>query len=310
MFSRAAFWARVWQLLVLPGLVLAPSLCILLFAPAPEEWALGPNPVLRYGPEIVVHVGFALSAEAALCCVLGGSMEVLNKSPQNLPVLHWAMLGPFAVMFPMLSLALGLDALAHGWRWPTLSMAVTTPSSAAVLAAAILPLCAAQATCFWIISELDGQPCRKTSRVPKLALDSDRSRRATLTQVGCNLGYAGVACGLGSGVVIEDTPFKQAVHEVLTIFFFGLFVVAFALIVLGSSLSGLAGRLRAVMFVGLAACSIAQLFFFLLVNQIWPNTLGLPHSIYAGSEYVNLLLLTSLFLTWVPDVAAELQPVR
>lgn len=332
---RAAFWKRTWRLLVFPGFCLAPLLLALLATSKEETRAtVSWQPACRALAEAVAHVGFALASARALRCVFGGEVEVLDRSCQNRLVVQYVMCGPALVLIPMVSAALAFDGLARGWRWPTLSMAATTPTSAAVLSMGSLPLAAASAPVFWVLRTIsdnadtsltpaagkrrlgsafyssmgaalrDRIPFRNNKSMEDLIDNGFRMPKSFRpSSMGCHAGLLSICCGCGAALVVEGTPIRNAMHNTLTISFFLLLISSEVLLTIGSKLSGAVAVLRMAALVSLLGTAIAQLVLFVYVNQYIHNSYNIPHSIYALSEYATLGLLVVWPLTWVPEIA-------
>jgi len=265
--------------------------------------------------------------------VFTGDIEVLDRSLQNRLVAHNALFGPFCVLVPMVLLALILDAIAHReWRWATLSMAATTPSSATVLSIGALPLALSSAAVYWVLHTI-AEPSETEAVLPTVDASSGRRRLYTTMgealknedptvvsswkanesmtwiawrpiSLGCHVGLFSLACGCASALVVEGTPFMNAVHVILTITFFVSLILSGVLLTIGSKLSGAMALLRLAMLGGLLITFTVQSVTFFYVNQYIVNNYNIPHWIYASSEYLTLGLLAALPMTWVEDVAA------
>lgn len=302
-----------------------PGLVLLL--PTMATFVAGGEPLAI----VVAHAGAATAAASAFRSTFQGKEEVWDRSPQNQLVVHWVLFAPSVVLLPAMATALSVDAICHGgWRWPTLSMAATNPTSAAVLGMASLPLAVASAAVFWVLATMleaaaastggaaaVGTPYQDTIRRASknggafvAAASSSLNMQPSLSlwrqvccQLGCCLACVSIACGCGAALLVEGAPLHNVLHDALSIAFFATMVMAEVFMSAGSGLSAALGQIRIFVAGMLLVCSLVQLALFLLVNQFIPNTYDIPHAVYALSEYGSLCLLLAWPITWVHEVS-------
>lgn len=308
--SRGRYWSRVWVCFVLPCSCIA---LVALFA-------------MRLGGGLlfaVLHLACAAGAATAMAAVFSRGVDVTDRSQENRLVVPWLLAGVVATLIPTLCIALWLDMVGcpdgslkctSHWRWPTLSMASASPAGHFALALGVPPLLVAGSATAWII---DIAPLARRARLPldrpsasmlweqrlPRPLPSAPPKLRVLSRwLGCRLMVGSMALGAAAALCPENTPIRAALHVTATILFFVMLLFAVLLCAAGADNSTLFGLFRVLVTALIIKCMVALLVLFVLVNQYVPNELNIPHAIYAGTEYLLLVLLGLWPLTWAEDV--------
>lgn len=303
---RQRFWGRVWRLIVLPFILLGSAQGLADYYGTADDLF-----------ECFMHVATAAACAVLIQRILSGQDEAYDRSPVSNPlVVHWLLYAPLISMTATLVFTLGFDGWAHGWRWPTLSMAATTPASACVLRLSTPILVAAAASAIWIMSaavfiyaDTANERLSIAEQHSKFPSSSSIHWRVTFAKLGASCGMATLCFGIGASFLAEGSPTMNIIHDAFSIGFFGSLYGCLFMFVFASDLRGIGGILRMLTWLLLTSCMACQLVLFLLVNQIVANGLNLPHSFYASSEYLSLLLTCALPATWAGEVQYSDAPV-
>jgi len=300
---RFRFWQRMWWHLVLP---LACVSIVAIAAEATGRWSL----------RVLLHMAAAAAAASALKAVLLGRYDVSDRSPHNPIVAHCLLGGPTMIMSVTLCACLIGDWHDHGsWRWPTLSMASTSRLGSLVISLASLPLIIAAITSVWLVETTSGhQQLVKvlTSKgVGKLAPSVISSWRNECMFIAVRMAYVGSAFGLVTAVCAEGTLLQNRIHTIFAVLFFVFLWFMAILVTIAADRGTFIGRVRTTISALLVFGMPVHLAFFILVNQYISNDVGVPHSVYAISEYSHLVLFVAFPLMWVADVRTmrELPPL-
>lgn len=311
---RIRFWIRVGVRLVIPGILLIP----IAFSSEVLEWRM-----LRAAR----HVACAAIAASILGAVFRGQVDIADRSPENWLIVPWLLLGQALTLIPTVALALTSSVAACGldlgqctppWRWPTLSMAATLPDSHFILSFGTPAMMLTAATTIWII---DAAPIIRPPRSLNAAWWSAWGRQLPITLpsapvklreicrwLGCRFLASSIMFGVLAAALDEGSPVRNALHVAATIPFFGSLWLGIILCTASADNSTLFGLLRFAMTSAIAKGMVVLLVLFTLVNQYVHNTIAIPHSVYASTEYVLFLLLGLWPISWIEDARAIADP--
>lgn len=307
---RVRYWMRLIVRLVLPGLLL---LLPILIGAEVLEWQ-----VLRAAR----HATCAAIAASALGAVFSSSGNIAERGPDNFLIIPWLLLGHSLTLLPTVGFAIMFNVVMCGsnpglckkpWHWPTLSMAATAPESRFILVFGTPAIMLTTAASSWIIA---AAPIARTGKSPTAwwsPWDRQLSKkfpsapiklRETCRWVGCRFLNSSIFFGVITAVIGEDNPPRAAVHVLAAILFFGSLWHGVLLCTVSVDNSTIFGVLRFFITTAIAKGMLVLLVLFILVNQYIHNTLSIPHSIYASTEYMIFLLLGLYPATWMEEARA------
>jgi hypothetical protein len=285
---RMRFWRRLWNYCALPGLLTAFIWVLTESADSKVVQAFLPV-LLAVLATRVIHVVYDSNGD------LNNEAPIMNVSPQNQVIARF-LLGSTALFgLPTLIVSLLLDWWSVGfWRWPMVCMSTRLRPSGYFAIIGFLPTFMAQAVAFRLI--------RSTS-----SNMSDNTEEIVLSkQLGCMIGYTSVLFGLLTLALPQ--PVFPYLHTFCVIAFLCLMMVAVVLTTLSARQPLAAGaRTRFVLMLAIFTSVMVFLTLLILVQQLIPNTYGIPYPLLAAVEYVTLALPMLWPTTWGFEVQARWQ---
>mmetsp|Transcript_26795 Transcript_26795/g.46482 ORF Transcript_26795/g.46482 Transcript_26795/m.46482 type:complete len:530 (+) Transcript_26795:137-1726(+) len=298
---RFRYWHRLLHHGFIPAMMLFWIFCIMGFA---DFQAL----------HSMWHVVVAFFAISLLRTVLFGdssspSARVFDLTPHNPNVAH-VLLGSVAlIVLPTAVIGASFDwCSTSASHWPTISSATQCQPGGYFVAIVSVPAFTGVATVFWLIDSTASSKtpwfqfhsAAKPWELQEPTLDSHQL--ALGKRLGCVLGYAAAAFGLVAALIMKGTPIQNVLNLFFSIVSLGLLMIAMSLTVISSDPSTRSFRFRRgfTMLVCLPVMLIHMML--ILAEQCIPSHYEMPHSLYAMTEYLVVILLTVWPMTWALEV--------
>lgn len=308
---RFKYWHRLLHHGFIPAMMLFWMFCIMGFADFQAMHSMW-------------HIVLALFAVSLLRTVLLGestspSAKVFDLSSHNPNVAHVLLGGVALIVLPTAVIGASFDWCSSGEpHWPTISMATLCQPGGYFVAIVSVPAFTGVATVFWLI---DSTAATKTSWLQFHATKpweaqnekSDHlhgSRESVINpqqlalgkRLGCCLGYAGAFFGLVAALIMKGTAIQNVLNLFFSIMSLGLIMIAMALTVLSSDPSTQNFRFRRCLTMLVCLPMMILHMMLILADQCLPSHYQIPHSLYAMTEYLVVLLLSVWPLTWAAEV--------
>lgn len=298
---RFRYWHRLLHHGFIPAMTLFWIFCIMGFADFQALQSLWHVVVAFFAMSLFRTVLFGDSSSTAA--------KIFDLTPHNPNVAH-VLLGSVAlIVLPTAVIGASFDWCSNlDSHWPTIASTTFCQPGGYFVAIVSVPTFTAVATVFWLI---DSTASTKTpwfqftsSAKPWEMQGSnlDSNQLALGKRLGCALGCASAAFGLLAALIMKGTPLQNVFNLFFSILSLGLLMIAMSLTVISSDPSTVNFHFRQGF--TLLVCLPVMLLHIMLIlaEQCLPTHYEMPHSLYAMTEYMVVVLLAFWPLTWTMEV--------